>query len=118
MTNPSSPGLPGGFRAGEAEVSFPSSPHQGGHQGTGLRRADVSLPAAVAGKRGNENNPWASRNPVRIDLWVLPWTTRSDMMLQLQLAYMLSRDDFYTRHSYLRVCSVVGGGHSSGSRSH
>ena len=38
-------------------------------------------------------------------------------MLQLQLAYMLSRDDFYTKHSYMRVCSVVGSGHGAGSRS-
>ena len=29
-------------------------------------------------------------------------------MLQLQLAFMLSRDNFWTKHSFLRVCSVVG----------
>ena len=29
-------------------------------------------------------------------------------MLSCQLAYMLSRDDFWTEHSYLRVCGVVG----------
>ena len=38
----------------------------------------------------------------------MPWATRADTMLQLQFAYMLSRDDFWTKHSYLRVCGVVG----------
>ena len=53
-------------------------------------------------------NPWVIGAPVVVDVWVLPWCDRADMMLQCQLAYMLSRDDFWTKHSYLRVCGVVG----------
>lgn len=53
-------------------------------------------------------NPWIKAQPVRIDIWVMPWATRADLMLQLQLSYMLSRDDFWTKQSYLRVCSIVG----------
>ena len=53
-------------------------------------------------------NPWIKALPVRIDIWVMPWGSRSDLMLQLQLSYMLSRDDFWTKQSYLRVCSIVG----------
>ena len=53
-------------------------------------------------------NPWIKALPVRIDIWVMPWASRSDLMLQLQLSYMLSRDDFWTKQSYLRVCSIVG----------
>lgn len=53
-------------------------------------------------------NPWIKALPVRIDIWVMPWANRSDLMLQLQLSYMLSRDDFWTKQSYLRVCSIVG----------
>ena len=53
-------------------------------------------------------NPWVKAEPVRVDVWVMPWSTRADIMLQLQLAFMLSRDDFWTKHSYLRVCGLVG----------
>ena len=53
-------------------------------------------------------NPWIKAQPVRVDIWVMPWATRADLMLQLQLSYMLSRDDFWTKQSYLRVCSIVG----------
>jgi amino acid transporter len=53
-------------------------------------------------------NPWIKAQPVRIDIWVMPWASRSDLMMQLQLSYMLSRDDFWTKQSYLRVCSIVG----------
>ena len=53
-------------------------------------------------------NPFVAKAPVQIDVWVLPWTNRADLMLQLQLAFMLSRDNFWTKHSFLRVCSVVG----------
>ena len=53
-------------------------------------------------------NPWVKAEPVRIDIWVMPWTNRADLMMQLQLSYMLSRDDFWTKQAYLRVCSVVG----------
>jgi hypothetical protein len=53
-------------------------------------------------------NPWVKAEPVRVDVWVMPWSDRADLMLQLQLAYMLSRDDFWTKHSFLRVCGVVG----------
>ena len=59
-------------------------------------------------RRRETLNPFVAKAPVQIDIWVLPWTTRADFMLQLQLAYMLSRDDFWTKHSYLRVCSAVG----------
>ena len=51
------------------EVDFPASPALANASAAGLRRADVPLPAAVAGKRGNENNPWASKDPVRLDIW-------------------------------------------------
>lgn len=53
-------------------------------------------------------NPWIKAQPVRIDIWVMPWASLSDLMMQLQLSYMLSRDDFWTKQAYLRVCSVVG----------
>ena len=53
-------------------------------------------------------NPRLKAQPVRIDIWVMPWASRADLMLQLQLSYMLSRDDFWTKQSYLRVCSIVG----------
>ena len=53
-------------------------------------------------------NPWVIGAPVVVDVWVMPWCNQADLMLQCQLAYMLSRDDFWTKHSYLRVCGVVG----------
>ena len=53
-------------------------------------------------------NPFVIGAPVVIDVWVMPWCNKADMMLSCQLAYMLSRDDFWTKHSYLRVCAVVG----------
>ena len=43
-----------------------------------------------------------------VSISVMPWASRADLMLQLQLSYMLSRDDFWTKQSYLRVCSIVG----------
>lgn len=52
-------------------------------------------------------NPFVAKTPVQIDVWVFPWTNMADLMLQLQLSFMLSRDDFWTKHSYIRVCSVV-----------
>ena len=53
-------------------------------------------------------NPWVIGAPVVVDVWVMPWCDQADLMLSCQLAYMLSRDDFWTKHSYLRVCGVVG----------
>eukprot|EP01043_Picozoa_sp_COSAG02_P041234 COSAG02_NODE_3402_length_6799_cov_44.275481_3_plen_464_part_00 len=53
-------------------------------------------------------NPWVIGAPVVIDVWVMPWCNKADLMLSCQLAYMLSRDDFWTKHAYLRVCGVVG----------
>ena len=53
-------------------------------------------------------NPFVIGAPVVIDVWVMPWCNKADMMLSCQLAYMLSRDDFWTKHAYLRVCAVVG----------
>ena len=53
-------------------------------------------------------NPWVIGAPVVVDVWVMPWCNQADLMLQCQLAYMLSRDDFWTKHSYLRICGVVG----------
>ena len=53
-------------------------------------------------------NPWVIGAPVVVDVWVMPWCNKADMMLSCQLAYMLSRDDFWTKHAYLRVCVVVG----------
>jgi amino acid transporter len=52
-------------------------------------------------------NPFVAKTPVQIDVWVFPWTNMADLMLQCQLSFMLSRDDFWTQHSYIRVCSVV-----------
>lgn len=63
---------------------------------------------ALHQQRRETLNPFVAKAPVQIDVWVLPWTNRADLMLQLQLAYMLSRDEFWTKHSFLRVCSVVG----------
>ena len=48
-----------------------------------------------------------AKTPVQIDVWVFPWANMADLMLQCQLSFMLSRDDFWTKHSYIRVCSVV-----------
>eukprot|EP01059_Diplonema_ambulator_P036031 TRINITY_DN8801_c0_g2_i1.p1 TRINITY_DN8801_c0_g2~~TRINITY_DN8801_c0_g2_i1.p1 ORF type:complete len:971 (+),score=320.13 TRINITY_DN8801_c0_g2_i1:317-3229(+) len=60
----------------------------------------------IAGPRGTDA-PRTTHEKLRIDVWECPWGSKEDMALAMQLADMLWKQDYWSNHTYIRVCSFV-----------
>ncbi|KAJ9468081.1 member 9 [Diplonema papillatum] len=61
----------------------------------------------VESTAGPRSTAPASQDRLRIDVWECPWGSQEDLVLALQLADMLWRQDAWANNVYIRVCSFV-----------
>ena len=55
-----------------------------------LKQQVPFCPRHLFSGRRETMNPWVVGAPVVVDVWVMPWTNQADLMLQCQLAYMVT----------------------------